>query len=58
VAKNTRRGVAEFFYKNHYLYINQNSKFDSPLIICKWKDKFGLFIHPDFPKYGFRVLEN
>ena len=56
VAKDTNRGVATTNYNNTWFY-KGTSPTDSPIIVCGLEDKYYVFKHPDFEKYGFNVKE-
>lgn len=59
VALETRRGVANTTYNNVLYYRNNIPNLeidcDSPLFVLKNGDKYGVYKHPDFDKYGFVV---
>ena len=56
VAKDTNRGVATTNYNNTWFY-KGTSPTDAPIIVCGLEDKYYVFKHPDFEKYGFNVEE-
>lgn len=54
VAKNTCRGIATTNWENTWYY-NGSTNFDRPIIVYQLGEKYGIFKHPDFDKYGFNV---
>lgn len=59
VALQTRRGVAKVMYNNVVYYRNNIPNIevdvDSPIFVLKNGDKYGVYKHPNFDKYGFVV---
>jgi hypothetical protein len=59
VAIQTRRGVANKKFNNVLYYRsnipNMKIEADSPIFVLKNGDRYGVFKHPDFNKYGFVV---
>lgn len=59
IAKESKRGVGnqEIDTDTHKaVFYNGSNSYDSPLIVAEYDNKFALFKHPDFNKYG-RVME-
>ena len=55
VAIDSRRGIANTNYNNTWFYKGLNA-FDVPIIVSQLGDKYYVFKHPVFEKYGFNVL--
>jgi hypothetical protein len=55
VAIVTRRGAATTNFENVWYY-NGKNVFDRPVVVSEYKGKYAIWKHPDFEKYGFRVI--
>lgn len=55
VAIVSHRGTANTNYNTTWFYKGINA-FDAPIVVSQLVDKYHVFKHPDFEKYGFNVL--
>jgi hypothetical protein len=55
IEEKCKRGIGNTRYKNSFYY-KGDKKSDSPIIVAEFEDKYGVFKHPNFERYGY-VLE-
>lgn len=56
VAKNARRGMANFRYKDWVFYSSTFSAYDVPFFITLNNGEYKVFLHPDYTKYGQKLV--
>ena len=56
IAQNTRRGFGNTRFED-YMYYSGNNAVDRPIIVSEYNGKYALVKHPNFKKYGFRMVE-
>ena len=55
IQEKCRRGIGNTRYKNS-IYYKGDTATDSPIIVAEFDDKYAVFKHPNFERYGY-VLE-
>lgn len=56
IAKNTRRGTGNTRFEDFVYYSGKNT-IDRPIIVSEYMGNYSIVKHPNFEKYGFKMVE-
>ena len=55
VGSDTSRGIANTNFKNVWYY-KGTMPFDAPIFVVSFEDRYGIWKHPSFELYGFKII--
>lgn len=55
IAANNRRGAGNTWFEDCVFYSGITA-FDNPIIVSEYNGLYAIFLHPNFDKYGFRLI--